>query len=113
MPAPPGEVTDVKIRVVSQKGVCVSGHKVGDEWIVGANTPLGICNAAYMALYPFIRVYQRGGEYSYPKGSNVTRLACPDGWNPVILELSRVSAGTRNVAPLPETCGHLEHLPYK
>ncbi len=113
MVAPPGELTDVKIKVVFQKGICVSGHKVGDEWVVGANTPTGICNAAYVALYPFIRVYQRGGRYSYPKGSEVTRLACPDGWNPIIFELSQIPATTHDVPPLPETCGHLEHLPYK
>ena len=115
MTKPTTKVTDVRVKVVSRKGVCAFGHKVGDEWIVGATTPAGICNAAYAALYPHIRVLQRGGDFSYPVGSDLARMACPDGWNPTIFELSRVpeTARDREVQALPKTAGHLEHLPYK
>lgn len=95
----PLQLTDVKVRVISQEGECLAGHQVGQEWIVGYNTPEGICNAAYAMLYPHIRVFQRGGQHEYPRGSGVLRLACPDGWSPVIFELS----------PLPETAHELPH----
>jgi len=31
----------VRIKVISQKGSCEAGHKVGDEWLVGEKTPGG------------------------------------------------------------------------
>ncbi len=103
-------ITDVKVKVVSAKGVCVYGHRLGDEWVVGFTTPLGICNAAYMALYPHIRVLQRGGSHEYPKGSGVIRIGCPDPWNLVVFELSPLP-GTTRVAPTgPTGSGHLDTL---
>ena len=29
---------NVKLKIISQKGHCVFGHKLGDEWTVGSNT---------------------------------------------------------------------------
>ena len=105
-----GKAWDVKVKVVYQKGVCNFEHKVGDEWIVGPTTPAGICNAAYMAIYPHIRVLQRGGDYEYPKGSGVCRFSCPDLWNPVVFELSKVSGTARASKPMDPGAGHLESL---
>lgn len=31
------EIYDASIKVVSQKGYCAMGHKIGDEWIIGDN----------------------------------------------------------------------------
>ena len=106
----PGDVTDVKVKVIYKKGTCVYGHEVGDEWVVGNTTPLGICNAAYMTLYPHIRVYQRGGQYEYPKGSGIARFGCPDPWNLVIFELSAVPGTTRGGNPLPPGSGQMDTL---
>jgi uncharacterized repeat protein (TIGR04076 family) len=103
-------ITDVKVKVVYTKGVCVYGHKIGDEWVVGYTTPPGICNAAYTALYPHIRVLQRGGIYEYPKGSGVTRIGCPDPWNLVVFELSSVPGTTRECLSAPPGCGDLNML---
>jgi len=95
---------DVRMKIVSQQGSCVFGHKLGDEWIIGTNTPvggvntpLGICNGAYHALYPFIRVLQFGGQYEWPAGSGTCRLCCPDPYNQIIFELTRVEGSKREV----------------
>ena len=88
---------DVRMKIVSQKGECVFGHKLGDEWIVGISTPPGICNGAYNALYPFIRVLQFGGQYEWPPGSGTCQLCCPDPFNQIIFELSRVEESERKV----------------
>jgi len=109
------KVTDIKVKVAYQRGVCAAGHKEGDEWIVGSKTPSGICNAAYISIYPYVRVLQRGGKNKHHLGPEITRVACPDAWNPIVFELSQVPEGSREspIHDYPETCGHLEHLPYK
>ena len=101
----------VGVKVVYKRGTCVYGHEVGDEWVVGNTTPAGICNAAYIALYPFIRVYQLGGRYEFPRGSGVARMCCPDAWNQVIFELTPIPATDAKTLPLPPTSGHLDALP--
>ena len=109
------KINDVRIKVVSQKGTCLARHKVNDEWVIGVDTPKGICNEAFFALWPFITLYQRGGTYSYPFESDVARVCCPDPWNPVVFELSRIPETTRDdpsAEIMPETAGDLEHLPY-
>ena len=33
----------ITIKVISQKGTCVAGHKVGDEFKCAGVTPEGLC----------------------------------------------------------------------
>jgi uncharacterized repeat protein (TIGR04076 family) len=35
---------EIIARVVSQKGTCEAGHKVGGEFVIGQNTPPGMCS---------------------------------------------------------------------
>jgi uncharacterized repeat protein (TIGR04076 family) len=81
---------DVRVRIISQKGTCVFGHKEGDEWIFGTTSPAGLCMGALTALAPFIRAMQYGGEYEWPAGSGVAQLCCPDPYNQVIFELTKI-----------------------
>ena len=80
----------VKARVVSQKGTCAAGHKVGDEFVVGGNTPSGVCPWAFYTLFPFITVLQYGGAFPWQTEADSTTVACPDPDNPVVFKLSRV-----------------------
>ena len=80
---------EVVVKVVSQKGKCVYGHKVGDEWTIQRVTPGGICLGAFNSFYPFSRVLTFGGGFPYEKNPGVTRVACPDPNNPVVFELRR------------------------
>ena len=36
-------VYKVLASVVSQRGICRAGHKVGDEFLLGRECPAGIC----------------------------------------------------------------------
>ena len=105
-----GFITSVKVEIVYLKGTCVYGHKMGDNWIVEYTTPAGICNAAYMALYPHIRVLQRGGSFEYPKDSGVTRIGCPDPWNLIVFELSPISGTTHPAVAAPPGSGEIDTL---
>jgi uncharacterized repeat protein (TIGR04076 family) len=77
-------------KVISQKGKCDSGHKVGDEWVIGPKTPEGICMGAYHAMYAYAFVLLTGAPIPWGDDPNVASLACPDQNNPVVFELRRV-----------------------
>ena len=81
---------DVIARVISQKGTCAAGHKVGDEFIIGEMTPSGVCTWAFYTLFPFAEVLQFGGSFPWEEDANKTTVACPDAGNPVVFELRRV-----------------------
>ena len=78
-------------RVVSQKGRCEAGHKVGDEFSVSpVKTPEGVCPWAFYTLFPFAEALQFGGSFPWEKDRNKAKVACPDADNPVVFELRRV-----------------------
>jgi len=76
-------------RVISQKGTCEAGHVVGDEFVMGQETPSGICSWAFCTLFPFAEVLQFGGSFPWEKDPDKATIACPDPENPVIFELRR------------------------
>ena len=83
-------MTEVVARVISQKGTCEAGHKVGDEFVIGEKTPPGVCSWAYYALFPFAEVLQFGGAFPWESDPDRTTVACPDPGNPVVFELKRI-----------------------
>ena len=84
------EMYSVAIKVLSQKGTCNAGHKVGDEWTIGEKTPGGICFSAFNALFPSAQVLMCGGSFPWTTDPDMTAVACPDALNPVVFELRRL-----------------------
>ena len=82
---------DVIARVISQKGTCEAGHRVGDEFVIGQKTPPDLCSWAFHTLFPFAEVLQFGGAFPWEEDPDKATVACPDAANPVIFELRRVS----------------------
>lgn len=80
----------VKARVISQKGHCEVGHKVGDEWMIDDSVPAGMCAWAFYTLFPFITALKSGGAFPWEKDRDTTTVACPDADNPVVFELRRI-----------------------
>jgi len=80
----------VSVKVISQKGTCDAGHKVGDEWVFGEKTPEGLCIFAFDSLMPFITPLMFGGSFPWEKDPDMTTVACPDGQNPVVFEIRRL-----------------------
>jgi uncharacterized repeat protein (TIGR04076 family) len=78
-------------KVISQKGTCAAGHKVGDEFLIDAvKTPGGMCPWAFVTLWPFAQPLQYGGAFPWEKDPTKAKVACPDPDNPVVFELRRV-----------------------
>ena len=78
----------VKIKVISQKGYCAMGHKVGDEWVYAfepfhPKSP-GICPSVLQDLMPYFWTLWFGGTFPWAgdPDSHEERVACPDGTNP-------------------------------
>ncbi|MBN2463658.1 MAG: TIGR04076 family protein [Dehalococcoidia bacterium] len=84
------EFYEVEVQVISQKGTCVSEHKVGDKFIIADKTPPGMCAWAFYTLFPFISALQFGGSFPWENDQDKATVACPDPTNPVIFELRRV-----------------------
>lgn len=82
-------MSNVIARVISQKGTCADGHKVGDEFIIGESTPAGMCSWAFYALFPFVAVLQFGGSFPWEETPGKTTVVCPDPTSPVVFELRR------------------------
>ena len=80
---------DVNAVVVSQKGTCSAGHKVGDSFIIGQKTPAGMCSWAFAALFPFAETLEFGGSFPWEKDPSKATVACPDPENPVVWEVRR------------------------
>ena len=83
----------VKATVISQEGHCSAGHKIGDEIIFDWDTHEiegRLCLHALYSVLPKIYALAHGANVAYATaedGSKVARHACPDGYNPLILEL--------------------------
>ena len=83
------EIYEIVARVVSQKGMCDAGHRVGDEFSIGDKTPANLCSFAFCALFPFASVLKFGGSFPWESNSDKATVACPDAENPVVFELRR------------------------
>ena len=85
---------DVAIKVISQKGFCADGHKVGDEWVIDAQsdkTTGGICLDAFDALYPYMKTLMFGGSFPWSDDPDTVKVVCSDPENPVVFELRRLT----------------------
>ena len=81
---------DIRAKVISQKGTCNNGHKVGDEFVLSRTTPKGICLSAFNSLYPSVRTLMFGGTFPWSQDPDKATVACPDAANPVVFELQRI-----------------------
>ncbi|MDD5093270.1 MAG: TIGR04076 family protein [Dehalococcoidia bacterium] len=81
---------EVIAKVISQQGTCSAGHRVGEEFIIGQETPPKMCAWAYYTLFPFATTLQFGGSFPWEKDKGRVTVACPDPGNPVIFELRRM-----------------------
>lgn len=80
----------VKIRILSQCGSCVAGHKEGDEFVIYRHTPPQFCIFAYSAIDPDIRALMFGATYPWSEDKDAYIGCCPDPINPVVFELKRI-----------------------
>jgi uncharacterized repeat protein (TIGR04076 family) len=80
----------VSATIISQRGKCEAGHKVGDTFIITDRTPPGMCAWAFYTVFPFASALQVGGSFPWEEGEDKAIVACPDPTNSVVYELKRL-----------------------
>jgi len=76
--------------ITAVKGNCYAGHKVGDEFELSINDAAGLCGMFYHDIYPYIMLFQLGGEWPWAKDKDVDVRECADRHNAVQIELRRI-----------------------
>ena len=80
----------VSAKVISQKGSCGIGHKVGDEIIFTEDRVKGkICIHALYSFLPKVFAMMFDSQFPWLDDPDVSTSACPDAYNPVVFEISR------------------------
>jgi uncharacterized repeat protein (TIGR04076 family) len=81
----------VEVTVVSQKGRCAVGHKVGDKIVFDGKSVKGnICYSALTVLLPKVYAMRFGAQFPWAKDKDAICNACPDHENPVVFEIKRI-----------------------
>ena len=88
------EVTSVQAKVISIKGTCGLGHKVGD---VTEFTKTGvdgkICIHALYSMMPAVFAMMFEARFPWLEDPDTKTHACPDAANPVVFEITRIREG--------------------
>jgi len=81
---------NITLKVISQKGTCDAGHKVGDEITITENGVKGkICIHALYSFLPKAFAMMFDANFPWLQDPDVSTSACPDASNPVIFQLTR------------------------
>ena len=85
------KVICVKAKVISQKGTCDLGHKVGDTVTFTESGVEGkICIHALYSMLPAVFAMMYESRFSWLKDPDAKTHACPDAYNPLVFEINRV-----------------------
>jgi len=80
----------VEVAVISQKGKCAFGHKVGDKIVFDGRSVKGdICYSALTVLLPKVYAMRYDASFPWLQDKDVIFNACPDAENPVVFEIRR------------------------
>ena len=74
--------------IISIKGHCGAGHKVGDKIELSLHNTGGLCGLFYHDIFPFILLLQYGADYPRDRPGRA-KLECADRRNAVTIELQR------------------------
>jgi uncharacterized repeat protein (TIGR04076 family) len=85
------KVKSVEAKVISKKGTCALGHKIGD---VVKFTETGvegkICIHALYSMLPAVFAIMYEAQFPWLENPDKKTHACPDAKNPVVFEISRI-----------------------
>jgi uncharacterized repeat protein (TIGR04076 family) len=78
----------MEIVDILEEGKCPAGHQIGEKF--GYPEDRGkICSAAFHSIYPYIRVMESGGSFTFFDEPNAHSVCCPDYKRPVVFKISR------------------------
>jgi len=84
-------ITSVQAKVISQKGSCGLGHKIGDVVEFTESGVKGkICIHALYSMMPAVFAMLFDAQFPWLKDKDTKTHACPDAYNPVVFEITRI-----------------------
>jgi len=85
------EPWQILCRVIQQEGTCMAGHRVGDEiTFTGEEVKGKLCISAMCSMMPKVFAMMYNARLPWLKNQCVSTHACPDRFNPVLFELTRI-----------------------
>jgi len=75
-------------EILSAKGNCSAGHKVGETFEISCHNPAGLCGWFYHDIFPTLETFQFGGSLPWWDGDTI-QVQCPDSYNLVVMKLTR------------------------
>jgi len=85
------KIVAVEARVLSQKGNCAMGHKVGDAATFTESGVEGkICIHALYSMMPAVFAMLFDSRFPWLEDPDTKTHACPDAYNPVVFEITRL-----------------------
>ena len=85
------KITAVQAKVISQKGSCGLGHKIGDVVEFTESGIKGkICIHALYSMMPGVFAMLFDAQFPWLKDKDTKTHACPDAYNPVVFEISKI-----------------------
>lgn len=85
------KITSVMAKVISQKGTCALGHKVGDVVKFTESGVEGkICIHALYSMLPGVFAMMFEARFPWLKDPDKKTHACPDAANPLVFEITRI-----------------------
>ncbi|MDH4219976.1 MAG: TIGR04076 family protein [Candidatus Aminicenantes bacterium] len=86
-----GKITSVEVKVISQKGTCALGHKIGDVVKITESGIEGkICIHALYSMLPAVFAMMFDAQFPWLKDPDKKTHACPDAYNPVVFEIMKI-----------------------
>ena len=83
-------VKEIQVKVISQKGQCALGHKIGDAVIINEEGIQGkICIHALYSMLPAAFAMLFDAKFPWLSDPDKKTHACPDAANPVVFELKK------------------------
>ncbi len=87
----PKKVKEVRAKVISVKGTCDLGHKVGDVVTFTQRGVEGfICVHSLYSMMPKVFAMMFNGSFPWAQDPDVLTHPCPDAAYPVVFELTRI-----------------------
>jgi len=84
----PKDIKPLVAEVLSVKGGCSAGHKVGETFELSCWDTGGLCGFFYHDIFPSLNVMQFDGKYPWGAADQLV-LECPDRENAVTLRIRK------------------------
>jgi uncharacterized repeat protein (TIGR04076 family) len=75
--------------IISVKGNCDFGHKVGEKFELSGYRANGLCGYFFNMLFPYIIMLEFGGKFPDAWGGEIMKFDCIDIDSAVRIELRR------------------------